>query len=286
MILARVVGTVVATRKDPRLVSNKLLVARPMDPHGKAEGNYLVAVDTVDAGVGETVLIVSGSSARMAAGMKDCPVDAAIVGIVDHVEVTQGSIDTMQIARVIGDVVTTMKDENLSGIKLLVLQPLDPDGNAAGRTLVAVDAVGAGVGETVFFVRGKEASFPFHPTEVPTDAGIVGIVDRHVERVRVRRTCRTEDGLADAARPRSRHGRGDAEAPGVHGAKLLLVQPVGLDDAPRGTALLAVDSVGAGVHEKVLIVMEGRAAGEALGRKGAPVDAAIIGIVDSVDVQE
>ena len=70
------------------------------------------------------------------------------------------------------------------------------------------------------------------------------------------------------------------------GAKLLLVQPVGLDDTPRGTALLAVDSVGAGVHEKVLIVMEGRAAGEALGRKGAPVDAAIVGIVDSVDVQE
>src|SRR5688572_27031301 len=91
MILARIVGTVVATRKDPKLVSTKLLVARPMDPHGKAEGNYLVAVDTVDAGVGETVLIVSGSSARMASGMKDCPIDAAIVGIVDHVEVTQGS---------------------------------------------------------------------------------------------------------------------------------------------------------------------------------------------------
>ena len=70
------------------------------------------------------------------------------------------------------------------------------------------------------------------------------------------------------------------------GAKLLLVQPVGLDDAPRGTALLAVDSVGAGVHEKVLIVIEGRAAGEALGKKAAPVDAAIIGIVDEVDIQE
>jgi len=83
----------------------------------------------------------------------------------------------MQIARVIGDVVTTIKDANLSGIKLLVLQPLDPDGNATGRTLVAVDAVGAGVGETVFFVRGKEASFLFHPIEVPADAGIVGIVD-------------------------------------------------------------------------------------------------------------
>jgi len=70
------------------------------------------------------------------------------------------------------------------------------------------------------------------------------------------------------------------------GAKLLLVQPIGLDDAPRGTALLAVDSVGAGVHEKVLVVLEGRAAGEALGRKVAPVDAAIIGIVDRVDVVE
>jgi microcompartment protein CcmK/EutM len=70
------------------------------------------------------------------------------------------------------------------------------------------------------------------------------------------------------------------------GAKLLLVQPVALDDTARGTALLAVDSVGAGVHERVLIVMEGRAAGEALGRKGAPVDAAIVGIVDRLDVRE
>jgi len=89
MILARVVGTVVATRKDERLVSSKLLVARPIDPFGKAEGSYLVAVDTVEAGAGETVLIVSGSSARMASGLKDCPVDAAIVGIVDHVEVLE-----------------------------------------------------------------------------------------------------------------------------------------------------------------------------------------------------
>jgi microcompartment protein CcmK/EutM len=86
VILARIVGTVVATRKDPRLVSNKLLLVRPVDPKGTVDGGYLVAVDTVDAGVGETVLIVSGSSARMASGMKDCPVDAAIVGIVDAVE--------------------------------------------------------------------------------------------------------------------------------------------------------------------------------------------------------
>ena len=87
MILARIVGTVVATRKDERLVSNKLLVARALDATGKLDGNYVVAVDTVDAGVGETVLIVSGSSARMASGMKDCPVDAVIVGIVDHVDI-------------------------------------------------------------------------------------------------------------------------------------------------------------------------------------------------------
>ena len=91
MIVAKIVGTVVATRKDERLVSNKLLVARPVDPHGKAEGSYLVAVDTVDAGVGETVLIVSGSSARMASGMKDCPVDAAVVGIIDTIQIQEGS---------------------------------------------------------------------------------------------------------------------------------------------------------------------------------------------------
>jgi ethanolamine utilization protein EutN len=89
MILARIVGTVVATRKDPRLVSNRLLLARQIDPRGNADGVPLVAVDTVDAGVGETVLIVSGSSARMASGLKDCPVDAAIVGIIDAVEMNE-----------------------------------------------------------------------------------------------------------------------------------------------------------------------------------------------------
>ena len=69
------------------------------------------------------------------------------------------------------------------------------------------------------------------------------------------------------------------------GAKLLLVQPVTLEDTPRGAPLLAVDSVGAGLHETVLVVIEGRAAAEAVGRKGTPVDAAIIGIVDRVDVE-
>jgi len=85
MILAKVVGTVVATRKDERLVGSKLLVTQPVGPDGAPHGHPLVAVDTVDAGFGETVLVVSGSSARMAATLKDTPVDAAIVGIVDSV---------------------------------------------------------------------------------------------------------------------------------------------------------------------------------------------------------
>jgi len=94
MLLAKVVGTVVATRKDSRLEGKKLLIVTPLSPEevedrpaprpeGKA--NYLVAVDTVSAGFRETVIIVQGSSARMAATCKDCPVDTAIVGIVDTV---------------------------------------------------------------------------------------------------------------------------------------------------------------------------------------------------------
>ena len=70
----------------------------------------------------------------------------------------------------------------------------------------------------------------------------------------------------------------------LEGAKLLLVQPLDLDEAPRGTTLLAIDSVGAGIGEKVLVVIEGKAAGDALGRKAAAVDAAIVGIIDAVDV--
>ncbi len=95
MLLARVVGTVVATRKDPRLEGKKLLVVTPLTPEEVETGirppqpskaNYLVAVDTVDAGYRETVLIVQGSSARMASSCKDTPVDTAIVGVVDSVQ--------------------------------------------------------------------------------------------------------------------------------------------------------------------------------------------------------
>ena len=83
----------------------------------------------------------------------------------------------MQLARVVGDVVATRKDGSLVGLKLLILQPLTPERENAGRTLIAVDPMGAGVGEEVFFVRGREASFPFSPVEPPVDASVVGIVD-------------------------------------------------------------------------------------------------------------
>ena len=83
----------------------------------------------------------------------------------------------MQLARVLGEIVSTMKDPNLMGIKMLVLQPLAASGEVAGRTLVALDSVGAGVGENVFFVRGREAAFPFYPAEPPADATVIGIVD-------------------------------------------------------------------------------------------------------------
>src|SRR4029077_1169625 len=89
MILARVVRTVVATRKAPRLEGKKLLILKPVSPEGKDESGYVVSVDTVSAGFKEKVIAVSGSSARMAEGCKDVPVDMAIVGIVDDVQLDE-----------------------------------------------------------------------------------------------------------------------------------------------------------------------------------------------------
>jgi ethanolamine utilization protein EutN len=83
----------------------------------------------------------------------------------------------MILGRVIGNVVATMKDASLHGQRFLLVQPIDRDGRDKGKPLVALDSVGAGAGETVYWCRGKEASFPFLPAEVPTEATIVGIVD-------------------------------------------------------------------------------------------------------------
>lgn len=83
----------------------------------------------------------------------------------------------MQLARVIGTVVATVKNDSLEGRKLLVVQTLNKDLEPNGKPMVAVDSVGAGVGELVFWCRGKEASFPFKREDTPTDCTIIGIVD-------------------------------------------------------------------------------------------------------------
>ena len=83
----------------------------------------------------------------------------------------------MILGRVIGKVVATMKNESLHGQRLLIVQPIDRDGHDKGKAVVALDLVGAGAGEIVYWCRGKEASFPFLPAEVPTETTIVGIVD-------------------------------------------------------------------------------------------------------------
>ncbi len=83
----------------------------------------------------------------------------------------------MLLGRVIGNVVCTMKNSSLVGQRLLVVQPLDRHGKDKGRAIVALDSVGAGAGEMIYWCRGKEASFPFEPADPPTDATVVGIVD-------------------------------------------------------------------------------------------------------------
>ncbi len=86
MIIARILGTVVATQKDERLAGKKLLIVRPINLDGTDQSGYTIAVDTVGAGFHERVLVVAGSSARLAEGNKDCPVDAAIVGVIDTID--------------------------------------------------------------------------------------------------------------------------------------------------------------------------------------------------------
>jgi len=84
----------------------------------------------------------------------------------------------VDLARVVGTVVSTVKDPQLNGIKLLLIRPVDPEGRFTGSAMIALDAVGAGSGETVFYVTGKEASFAFLPQHVPADVSVVAIVDQ------------------------------------------------------------------------------------------------------------
>jgi microcompartment protein CcmK/EutM len=87
MLIARVIGTTVSTIKDEKLVGRKLLILRQTDEHGEPFGKPYVAVDTVDAGVGDLVLTAAGSSARQTVLTKDCPVDAVIMSVIDSLEV-------------------------------------------------------------------------------------------------------------------------------------------------------------------------------------------------------
>jgi microcompartment protein CcmK/EutM len=86
MIIARILGTVVSTQKDERLHGKKLLIVKPINLDGTDQSGYVVAVDTVGAGFHEKVIVVAGSSARLAEGNKDCPVDSAIIGVIDSYE--------------------------------------------------------------------------------------------------------------------------------------------------------------------------------------------------------
>jgi microcompartment protein CcmK/EutM len=88
----------------------------------------------------------------------------------------------VQLGRVVGRIWASVKNPGLDAQRLLLVQPVTPDLNTAGKVVVCTDCTGAGAGEVVYWVRGREASFPFQPGEVPTDATIVGIVDElHVD---------------------------------------------------------------------------------------------------------
>jgi len=84
----------------------------------------------------------------------------------------------MFLGRIVGRVVSTMKNPSLEGRKILVVQPIDPHGKDQGAKFLALDSVGAGSGEVVYCCRGREASFPWYPNDIPTDRTVVGIIDR------------------------------------------------------------------------------------------------------------
>lgn len=90
MYLGKVIGTVVATRKDENLVGSKLMITQPLDIELKPKGDPLIGVDTVGAGIGELVIYVKGTAGRIAARKMDAPIDVAIVGIVDNISIDSG----------------------------------------------------------------------------------------------------------------------------------------------------------------------------------------------------
>ena len=252
-------------------------------PHGKPEGNYLVAVDTVDAGVGETVLIVSGSSARMAAGHEGLP------GRRRHRRHRRSRSTSEDSRRAPCSSPASsatssrrVKDASLDGPQAAraAAARRRPASRSAARSSPSTRSAPASA-STCSSCAARKPAFPFYPAEVPADAGIVGIVD-HWDASSASGTER-----AHADRPRRRHRRRDAEAPQVRGREAA----AGAAARPRWRRRAArrcwrsTRSAPASAR-RCCVVIEGRAAGEALGRKAAPVDAAIIGIVDAVTLDD
>jgi microcompartment protein CcmK/EutM len=172
---------------------------------------------------------------------------------------------------------------------MLVIQPLTPDCRPPASAWCVSTATGAGAGEIIYWVRGREASFPFLPAEA---AGRF-----HRRGHRRFRACETpaegrgfahagsqEGAENNADRARNRRTGGHSEAPSHEGRKVLLVQPLNLDGSDRGDAVVALDAVDAGVGDRVLLVTEGFSAMTAVGRPQSPIDMAVIGFIDHVDL--
>jgi ethanolamine utilization protein EutN len=149
------------------------------------------------------------------------------------------------------------------------VQPITPGLTDTGKQVLCTDCTGAGAGEIVYWTRGKEASFPFLPKEVPTDMTVVGIVDS----VNLGRDPAAIGDLVSTQKHESHQGR-----------KALLVQPLNLDGTDRGDALIAFDAVDAGIGDRVLVVTEGFSAMTAVGRPNSPIDMAVIGFIDRIDL--
>src|SRR3982751_864426 len=281
MILARVVGTVVATRKEPRLEGKKLLILKPISPEGKDEAGYVVAVDTVSAGVRERVIAVSGSSARMAEGCKDTPVDSAIsasstkcrwtrddsgacggLRLVDRQAPRYGgtpdALRAASPARTGTDwpphYLHRLHGRGHRGAGLLGARQGSESAVCAGRAADRCDGGGN---------RGHGSS----------GCGSIGPAGEKAQGEKVMLIGRVVGELVATQKHASHEGR-----------KLLLVQPLNLDGTNKGDAVVALDSVDAGVGDQVLITMEGYSAMTAVGRPQSPIDAAVIGFIDAVEL--
>ncbi len=255
----------------------------PSIPQGKVDGGYLVAVDTVDAGVRrdrpDRLRQLRPHGLRHEGLPRSTPPSSASSipsRSRNNLTVPPGAA-SMQLAEVIGTVVASIKDANMTGTTLLVIQPLGIDGKAVGKT-----AGGGRRGRRrrrrrrVLRARARSRLSVLSHRSRPADAG-----DHRHRRPRGRELrpgrCRSARSSAPSSPPEAPQARRREAA----------ARPAARPRTARRAArpLLAIDSVGAGIGERVLVVIEGKAAGDALGRKAAPVDAAIVGIIDQIDFE-